>query len=487
MLRLNILFVTAEVAPFAKTGGLGDVSAALPRHLHERGHDVRVFVPLYRRARQGGHRFEPVAELTGLSVRLGPHVVRFSIATSTLPGTNLPIYFVDCPALYDREGIYTGDADEHLRFIVLTWASLIACQHLGFSPDIAHANDWQTALLPLILETRFAWDTERFGKTRTVLTIHNVGHQGAMPPYVLAETGLSDSTHLFHQDQLRAGVVNFLLTGVLYATAVTTVSPTYAREIQTDEMGAGLAPFLRERSSTVIGVLNGIDEHEWNPETDALIPHRYTAASVAEKEWNKKALLEAMGLPYAHHVPVAGIVTRLAWQKGLEIVLEAVPPLLARGELQLVVLGSGATSYEKSLSALQRHFPRRVCFYRGFSNELAHLIEAGADMFLMPSRYEPCGLNQLYSLRYGTVPIVRKTGGLADSVQPFDEHTGEGTGFVFDHYSASGLRWALGRALSVWPKRETWRRLQQNGMRADFSWSSQVRVYEALYQRVMEL
>ncbi len=487
MRRLNILFVSAEVAPFAKTGGLGDVAAALPRHLHERGHDVRVFVPLYRRTRQGGFRFEPVPELSELRVRLGPHVVRFSVVRSTLPGSPLPIYFVDCPALYDRDGIYTNDGDEHRRFIVLTWAALIACQHLRFAPDIAHANDWQTALLPLVLETRFAWDKACFGQTRTVLTIHNLAHQGAFRPYVLADTGLSDSTHLFHQDQLRGGVVNFLLTGILYANAVTTVSPTYAREIQTDEMGVGLGGFLRERSSTVIGVLNGIDEAEWNPETDALIPRRYGLATLGDKVWNKKALLESMGLPFAEHVPVAGIVSRLAFQKGLELVLEALPPLLSRGSLQLVVLGSGASRYEEAFAALQRRFPRQVCFYRGFQNRLAHLIEAGADMFLMPSRYEPCGLNQLYSLRYGTVPIVRKTGGLADSVAPFDPASGRGTGFVFESFDAEGLGWALRQALQLWPLRERWRRLQENGMRQDFSWGRQVEIYEALYRRVMEL
>ncbi len=483
---LNILFVTAEVAPFAKTGGLGDVAAALPRHLHERGHDVRVFVPLYRRAR-AGHTFADVEELSDLSVRLGPHVVRFSIRVAVLPGTDMLVYFVDCPPLYDRDGIYTSDADEHLRFIVLSWASLIACQHLGFSPDVIHANDWQTALLPLIVQTRFAWDSERFGRARTVLTIHNLLHQGVFPPYVLAETGLSDSTHLFHQDQLRDGVVSFLLTGILYATAVTTVSPTYASEIQTDEMGAGLGPFLRERRATVMGILNGIDENEWNPESDPHIARRYGPRTIDDKQWNKKALLDAMGLPYSPRVPVIGIVTRLAWQKGLELVFEALPGLLAQGNLQLVVLGSGATSYEQSFSALQRYFPRQVCFYRGFSNPLAHLIEAGADMFVMPSRYEPCGLNQLYSLRYGTVPIVRKTGGLADSVEPFDEHTGKGTGFVFEHMNASGLRWAIERALRIWRNPPLWRRLQLNGMARDFSWHSQVAVYEKLYRRVMEL
>lgn len=483
---LRILFVSSEIAPFAKTGGLGDVAAALPRFLGELGHDVRVFVPLYRRVRTGGHRLEVVPELSDLRMQIGPHDVRFSVARGRLPGTDQAVYFVDCPSLYDRDGIYTGDPDEHLRFVVLTHAALTTCQRMGFSPDIAHANDWQSALLPLILETRFAWDRARFGGTRTVLTIHNLLHQGMFPASVLADTGVGDSPHLFHQEQLASGVINFLLTGILYANVVTTVSPTYAREIQTDGLGAGLAPFLRARGSSVVGILNGIDVTEWSPERDPLIAYRYTRERVGEKVWNKKALLASMGLPFVPRIPVAGIVTRLAWQKGLELVLSALPHLLSRGLLQLVVLGSGDPGYEHAFEALQRRYPRQVCFYRGFSDPLAHLIEAGADLFLMPSRYEPCGLNQMYSLRYGTVPIVRRTGGLADTVEPYDRRTGRGTGFVFDHFTEKGLLWAVSEALRVWPDRDAWRQLQQNGMRADFSWQRQVGEYVALYRRLME-
>jgi starch synthase len=278
-----------------------------------------------------------------------------------------------------------------------------------------------------------------------------------------------------------------MLTGILYATAVTTVSPTYAKEIQGEEQGAGLDAMLRERSSTVLGILNGIDETEWNPSDDPHISRTYSSETLDDKEWNKKALLESLGLPYRRHLPVVGIVSRLAWQKGLELVFEALPPLLQRGKIQFVALGSGASSYEQRLGEMQRRFPKQVCFYRGFSNPLAHMIEAGADMFLMPSRYEPCGLNQLYSMRYGTVPIVRKTGGLADSVQHVDGNTGSGTGFVFEHFSGDGLAWALGQALRIWPRRKLWRRIQQNGMHLDFSWRRQVSRYEALYHRVMEL
>ena len=484
---MKILFVSSEVAPFSKTGGLGDVCAALPRHLVERGHDVLLITPLHTRAFRETPALELVPEAAGLSVQIGPHTVRFSIFRGALPGSNVPVHFVACNELYARADLYTTDADEHFRYIALCYIALTTAQHLGFSPDVAHVNDWQGALLPLILRCRYAWDTARFGKTKTLLTIHNIAHQGAFSAHALADTGLADSAHLFHQEQLHAGVVNLLLTGILYADGVNTVSPTYAREIQGPELGMGLDPFLRARSSSVVGILNGIDPGEWSPETDDKLPHRYSRRDLEGKERNKKALLESLGLPYSTRVPVCGVVCRLSAQKGIDLILEAMPGFLARGLCQLVVLGSGSSNYEGALAALERRFPRHVCFYRGFSDTLAHRIEAGADLFLMPSRFEPCGLNQMYSLAYGTPPIVRKTGGLADSVSHFDRRTGRGNGFVFDHYSADGLRWALAEALRVWPDRESWRRLQDNGMREDFSWSRRIGTYEAVYRRLEEL
>jgi starch synthase len=484
---VKILYVASEIAPFAKIGGLGDISAALPRHLVKRGHEVLLVMPLYGRVQRGGAALEPVPNAQDLTVEIGPHTVHFALYRAKLPGTALDVVFVRQRELFDRDGIYTQDPDEHLRFIALNYAALTACQHLGFSPDIAHVHDWQTAILPLLLKARYGWDTRRFGRTKTVLTIHNLAHQGVFGRHILKETGLGDSAHLFHKEQLEAGVINLMLTGILYADAITTVSPTYAREIQTPESGMGLDPFLRARSSTVIGILNGIDPAEWSPETDALIWHRYSAATIENKELDKKALLESLGLRYVPGVPLLGLVSRLAYQKGLELVLAALPRFLARGEVQLVVLGSGASEYEQGFAALQHRFPRQVCFYRGFSNELAHGIEAGADLFLMPSRFEPCGLNQMYSLAYGTPPIVRRTGGLADSVAQFDRRTGEGTGFVFEHFTTEGLSWAIRQALDAYEDRRSWRRLQYNGMRQDFSWEQRIGTYEALYRRVLEL
>ncbi len=483
---MKILFVSAEVAPFAKTGGLGDVSAALPRQLHGLGHDVRVVVPMYARVLGRGHVFTEV--VPEMAFALGDLTVRVAIFSAPLPGSEVPVYFVRCPSLYDRANIYDTGGDEHLRFAVLNWAALKLCQYLQFGPDIIHVNDWQTALIPLLLRTLFAWD-KLFARTRTVLTIHNLGHQGTFDTGALARCGLAPVADRLHQEHLREGRFGFLLTGILYANAITTVSPTYAREIQTSEHGVGLDGFLRGRADVLRGILNGIDEDEWNPAADALIPHAFSADDLDGKEGCKAELLASAGLPYRADVPLVGVVSRLAWQKGFDLCEAVLPVMLERRRFQLVVLGTGEGRYEDFFRHLARAFPRQVAYLPAFSEKYAHAIEAAADMFLMPSRYEPCGLNQMYSLRYGTAPIVHRTGGLADTVWNFDPGTGRGTGFVFDHFDAAGLAWALGRALDVWGngagvERERWRHLQRNGMRLPLGWSHRIGEYVALYRLV---
>jgi starch synthase len=475
---VNVLCVASEMAPFAKTGGLADVMAALPRQLARSGHDVRVFLPLYDTAKVRGADLTTV--LDGFEVALGPH--RYHVKIVSPAGDRL-VHFVHCPVLYGRGGLYTNDDDEHRRFLALSWAALMACQRMGFAPDVIHGNDWQSALLPLTLKCRFSWD-RLFARTRTLLTIHNLNYQGVFAASMVPDTNLLDSAHLFHQDQLKEGRVNSLLHGILYADGISTVSPTYSHEIQSPEHGAGLDPFLRARSSTVIGILNGVDYDEWSPERDRHIPHRYSAADLAGKERDKEELLGKMGLPYQAGVPLIGMISRLAGQKGLELVGEVMPHLLRRHGFQMVVLGSGEARLELMFSELQRAFPRQVCFYRGFLEPLAHLIEAGADMFLMPSRYEPCGLNQMYSLRYGTVPIVHKTGGLADTVKTWSPASGAGNGFAFEQHDAAGLTWGVEAALATFRDRATWARLVQSGMAEDFSWSTQARLYEQVYQRL---
>jgi starch synthase len=366
---------------------------------------------------------------------------------------------------------------------VLMRAALEACGRMRFAPDVIHANDWQAALAPLTVKVRYSWD-RLFERTRTLLAIHNLQYQGVFRADILEDTGLGDAAHLFHQDQLRGGRLNFLLHGILYADGITTVSPTYAREIQTEQHGAALDPFLRARSASVVGILNGVDYAEWSPERDKLISARYSAADLSGKAINKAALLARFALPHAPQVPVIGIVSRLAGQKGFALLGEVIPALLREHGFQLVVLGSGESRFEQLFHDLAAAFPRQVGFHNGFSNELAHQIEAGADMFLMPSIYEPCGLNQLYSLRYGTVPIVHRTGGLADTVQLWDPRDRTGNGIAFEHFNRDGLRWAIEAALALYRDPVAWRTIMANGMAANFSWDMQGQLYEKLYSRL---
>ncbi|MBL8955145.1 MAG: glycogen synthase [Myxococcaceae bacterium] len=476
---MRVLYITSEMAPFAKTGGLADVLGALPAQLQKLGHDVRVFMPAYSRIDRKKYPLSPAPGLEELDLHLGPHRYRIGYATVKQPGTGLTVHLAHCPPLYGREGIYSSDVDEHLRFLALSYAALEACRQSGWAPDIVHCNDWQTGLVPLALKSLYARDPV-LGRAKSLLTIHNLMYQGSFPAFTITDTRLQPAAHLFHQDQLRDGRINYLLHGVLYADGITTVSPTYSQEIRTPEHGAGLDHLLRERSSRVVGVLNGVDYAEWSPENDKLIPHKFSAADLGGKEKNKEALLQKLGLPYGAGVPVLGVVSRLVGQKGLDVLLDVAPDLLLRWGFQLTILGSGEGRLEEGFARLQAAFPRQVCFYRGFSNELAHLIEAGADMFVMPSRYEPCGLNQMYSLRYGTVPIVHKTGGLADTVDST-------VGVAFDHHDAAGLRWAIETALKLYKDKPTWRRMMLAGMQRDYSWEKQSKVYEQLYERALRV
>ncbi|MFN7940169.1 MAG: glycogen synthase GlgA [Thermoanaerobaculia bacterium] len=480
---MRVCQVAAEVTPFAKTGGLGDVVAGLSRALGKAGHDVRVFLPFYAPVAKLDFRFTKVEFLQDLELRLGERDFRYSIFTTRLPDSEVDGYFVHCPALYHHESVYSGEWDEYLRFALLCRAALESCQRMGWAPDIAHLHDWHTALVPIYLRTLYAWD-RLFARTRTVLTLHNLGYQGVFGREVLEELGLAAHAALLYQEDLAAGRVSFLKTGLLYADLLTTVSRTYAREIQTAEFGFGVDPLLRARADHLVGIVNGVDYGEWDPGNDPHLPHRYTAEDLAGKLRMKQALLARVGLPHDPEVPVVGLVSRLTAQKGLDLLLDALPELLARRDLRFVALGGGEERYEAFFHWLTASFPRQAWFYRGYHNELAHWIEAGSDLFVMPSKYEPCGLNQMYSLRYGTPPVVRRTGGLADTVEPWNPARRQGTGFVFEHYTPEGLRWALESALAAFRERDGWRALMRNGMARDFSWTRQVREYEELYRRI---
>ncbi len=485
MQPLKICFVASEVAPFAKTGGLADVASALPAYLTRQGHDVRLFMPLYSSIDLGRYPLVAVDFLRDIPVRLGPHVFPFSVYVRKLPDSELEVYFIHCRQLFERSGIYTGEWDEHLRFALLSRAALECCQRMGWGPHIVHCNDWHTALVPLYLKTLYSWD-QLFRNTKTVLTIHNIAYQGVFPAEVVGNLGLTDYAGLLFQQDLAAGAVGFLKTGLLYADVVTTVSRTYAREIQTEANGRGLEGLLRERRKTVIGIVNGVDYQQWNPQTDPYLKFNYGMDNVAEgKALNQEHLLRELKLTYHPKVPVLGVVSRLTAQKGFDLLFDPLPELLRYVDVRVAVLGSGESKYEDFFHRLQQTFPHKVCFYRGYSEELAHWIEAGADIFIMPSLFEPCGLNQMYSLKYGTVPIVRKTGGLADTVQLFNPKTGEGTGFVFEHFNSEGFTWALKLALKTRQEPLVWDRLRKNGMAQDFSWERQGAEYERLYRHLL--
>lgn len=481
---IKICLATSEFAPLAKAGGLADVAAGLSAYLHENGHDVRVLLPHYASLNRDGLNISPVDFLQNIPLSIGPHRGHFSIDEAQLPGSGLRIYLLRNPELYDRPGLYSDSDDEHLRFILLSRAAIEMCQRMGFAPDIFSCHDWHTALIPLYLKSIYRWDS-LFENTRSMLTIHNIGYQGMFSAALKGDLDLGDAEHMLHQEDLAKGVVNFMKTGVLYADCLTTVSPTYAREIQGEQYGMGLQDLLNARSGSVFGFLNGVDYGEWNPETDTLIPGNYSPQDLEGKRRCKEQLLQELGLTVDLERPLFGIVTRLVGQKGLDLLQTVLPHMLPGHDFALSVLGSGEPQHEAFFQSLHETWPDRVHFFRGYNNRLAHCIEAGSDAFLMPSRYEPCGLNQMYSLKYGTVPIVRETGGLADSVQQIDPETGSGTGILFRDYDAAGLVWAMETALLLWRDQTLWRKVMLNGMAQDFSWERQGAQYVALFRKLM--
>jgi starch synthase len=483
---LRICLIASEVAPLAKTGGLADVAGALTKFLHAAGHDVRLFMPLYRQIDRHALDLWPVELLQDVPLQLGAHALSFSVFTTNLPGSEAMIYLVDAPALFGRDAIYGSAPDEHLRFLLLTHAALMSCQRMVFSPQILHCNDWHAGFGPLLLRTVYAWD-QLLQPTRSLLSVHNIAYQGVFGAAAIADLGLPAAANHLDVAELAAGRINPLREGIRHADHVSTVSPTYAREIQTPAFGYGLDAELRARAPTLTGILNGVDYQEWDPRNDRFLPLHFNATQLGVKATLKQEFLQRAGLATQarSRLPLIGMVTRLASQKGLDLMMQALPGLLAESEFCLAVLGSGDVRYELFLTQLAHEHPTRVAFRSGYSEEHAHWIEAASDMFLMPSQYEPCGLNQMYSLRYGTIPIVRNTGGLADSVQHFDPDTRQGTGIVFNDYDVPGLTWAVTTALQWHAQSGLWRRLVQNAMAMDFSWEKQVREYVALYERML--
>jgi len=473
---MKILFVASEGLPYSKTGGLADVVEALPKALRALGHDVAVLLPRYH-ANQ-------VASILISSVTVGlGDTVRFPAIAEAAPVDGVRYFFVDDPPFFDRpelygdrEGDYPDNAERYAEF------SRVAIEFMKrvWLPDVVHCHDWQTGLIPVLLRRQHA-DDPAVRSLPVVFTIHNIAYQGVFDAAVLPRLGLPDA--LFSVDALEFfGKVNFLKGGLVYADYLTTVSRRYAKEIQTAEYGNGLEGVIHSRGDRLVGILNGVDYSAWNPETDKLIARNYSAENLAGKKVCRKDLLAEFRLPEADAArPVVGIVSRFADQKGFDLIAEVADDLM-KEHLALVVLGTGQAEYERFFRQLAEKYPERAGVKIGYDNILAHKIEAGADMFLMPSRYEPCGLNQIYSLRYGTVPIVRATGGLDDTIQNFVPKTQQGTGFKFEEYNGQALLQCVRTALGMYGDAKAWRALQANGMAKDFSWRASAASYVTLYE-----
>jgi starch synthase len=474
---LRILLTSAEVSPFAKTGGLADVLQALPRALAGRGHDVRVAMPLYQCVDRREHALHTA--LPELSVHFPGRLMRGRVLEGRLPGSGIPVYFIDNPALYDRPQLYGEDGvdypDNALRFGFFDMAVLWALKGLDWSPDIIHCNDWQTGLIPLFLRRHSAFANDPFhSRCRVLYTIHNLGYHGAFHPNIISLLGLPPD--VYHPDCMEFfGAVSFMKAGVLYSDQINTVSEQYAREVLTTEYGCGLEGYMRQ--------LGRVDYTIWNSENDPFLFKNYGIDTLDAKEGNKAALLNKIGWPIRLEPPLIGMISRLDSQKGLDLIEQALPRLM-KTDARFIFLGSGDPAWQEALLKAQAKRPDRVHVHIGFDGALAHEIEAGVDAFLMPSRYEPCGLNQMFSLKYGTPPIVRRTGGLADTVvdmSPSKLREGTANGFVFEEYSARALVETVERALDVYRNDPaTWRLLQKNGMRRNFSWDRSAEIYEKL-------
>lgn len=486
---MRILFASAEVSPIAKTGGLGDVCGSLPKALAELGHDVVVFMPFYRQARDWFARNEaPVEQVLPTTVVAWANwAAEATFLRATLPGTDIPLILVANDHFFNREHLYSPRADWYddgiERYAFFCRAVIRGCELLGFAPDVVHAHDWHTALLPVYLDSGLR-GSEQFRAARSVFTIHNLNYQGIGGRGHFASLGLH-SRYWAPNGIEHFGDVNLMKGGIIFADQVTTVSPNYAREIQTSSLGAGLDGILRSLSFKLTGILNGIDTGEWDPATDPHIKSNFEAGRLNGKALSKRALLREAKLRHMAKTPLVSFVSRLVDQKGIDLILPMLARMLHAGA-QAVILGSGATHYEHALSHLAAQHPGRCAVHIGFDSALAHRIYAGADILLMPSLYEPCGLNQMYALRYGTIPVVRLTGGLADTVMPFDGTNEEvANGFGFHSANPADLYITTWLAMLNFRETKTWRQLQANGMAIDFSWARSAREYEATYRRAM--
>jgi starch synthase len=480
---MNILFPVAECVPFAKTGGLADVAGALPQALARLGHDVRVVMPLYAHVRKSGVSLHKTKH--SVLIPIGNDHVKSEVWETKSTEKEPKIYFLHEDAFFDRPELYRspsgGYPDNDRRFLFLCRGALELGKHLGIPLDVVHCHDWHTGLIPAYLKTLYAQESV-YKKTRSVFTIHNLAYQGHFPKETFALTELPDSIFT-HKGVEFYGGINFMKAGLVYSDWVTTVSPTYAKEIQSKEYGYGMEGVLQARKAELTGILNGLDYSVWDPEQDSHTNHSYSAAQPEDKAKVRETLLAKIGLHAIEKAPIVGMITRLDDQKGCNIIAEVIDKLMEQN-LQLVILGTGDKKYHELFLRLKAKYPRRLSLHLEFNEALAHLIYAGADMFLMPSKYEPCGLGQLIGMRYGTIPIVRQIGGLADTVVDYGK--GKGTGFAFKEYTGLALLKAIKRACEVFVDKKAWKQLLQNAMTQDFSWDHSAREYERLFKKIIE-
>ena len=491
MKQLKICYVSSEVVPFAKTGGLADVAGALPVALKEMDQDVRLMMAKYKSINERKFVLREVIRLKEVLVELAERKLVADGKTAFLPNSKVHVYFLHIPEYFDRKDLYvdskTGKEfeDNAERFAFFSKAVLETLKLLYWQPDIIHCNEWQTALIPFYLKTHYK-DDEFFRNTRTVLTLHNLAYQGNYPLEKAEKIGIPSEYVQPGREFEFNGRLNLLKGGILFADKINTVSKRYAEEVMTDpEYGFGFEKILQQRKKDFYGILNGVDYSVWNPESDSLIPVNYGPDSLEKKVENKKVLCRQNGLSFDANVPIIGIISRLVDQKGFDLIAEVADDLMSMN-IQMVILGTGDPRYHKLLEKLARKYSKKFSANLRFDNKMAHLIEAGADMFLMPSRYEPCGLNQMYSLKYGTVPIVRATGGLADTVVDFDPKTEKGNGFVFREYKTTAMMDAIRRAVNAFEDKDVWRKIQQAGMQEDYSWQRSAREYMDLYLKALE-
>ncbi len=489
---LNVLFLSSEVFPFAKTGGLADVASALPQALKEIGNDVRLAIPRYGFVNERKFRIHEIIRLKDIDIPIGKKNAKLNVKSSFLIGerTKVQIYFIDSSEFFGRAGIYQDpktkkdypDNDE--RFIFYSRGIFEILKRLGWAPHIIHCNDWQTGLVPAYLKTIYSKDPF-FRNIKTVFTIHNVAYQGNFPKEMFTKTGLPEE--VFTPDTAEFyDKMSFMKAGLVYSDYITTVSQTYAKEIsESEEYGFGMEGLLKKRKKFFTGIVNGIDYSIWDPDTDQYIPFKYSVKTLDAKVENKKYLLKRFNKKFDPQTPLIGMVSRLVEQKGIDLVIEAFPEIM-KMNAQVIILGTGEKQYHSKLEALAKKYSDKFILQLAYDDELSHLIEGASDIFLMPSKFEPCGLNQLYSLKYGTIPVVRKTGGLADTVKEVNPQKGSGTGFFFDDYKAAEMVKAVAKAIALFGDQKNWQKIMRNDMAEDYSWTNSARQYAELYTKILD-